>query len=102
LFKIARTASVYELLCPFGLACCCCCCSFGCEPDLPLVGCMSMKQLLSGQDFAEHVRIMDQPIRGEAPWLQGSVAMLIVEALVAVGLMCTLKQAGHVQQDKQE
>lgn len=51
--------------------CCTCtcscwiCCSFGCEPDLPLLGCMSMKQLLMTRgEFSEHVKVMEQPIRG--------------------------------------
>ncbi|WIA10733.1 hypothetical protein OEZ85_010906 [Tetradesmus obliquus] len=38
--------------------------SFNCEPDLPLAGCMSMRQLLAGRDFAEHVKIMEQGVRG--------------------------------------
>ncbi|KAF6254582.1 hypothetical protein COO60DRAFT_1642235 [Scenedesmus sp. NREL 46B-D3] len=37
--------------------------NFGCEPDLPLVGCMSMRQLLLIKDFAEHIKVMQQPIR---------------------------------------
>ncbi|WIA30775.1 hypothetical protein OEZ86_000835 [Tetradesmus obliquus] len=37
--------------------------SFNCEPDLPLAGCMSMRQLLAGRDFAEHVKIMEQGVR---------------------------------------